>query len=171
MAKLNWDVVRDSYIVGDETYAQVAARIGLTPKAVEKHAIARRENGGCTWGELREKHRAKVSEAALAADVDEAAGALSKVRTRHAETLAWLAGLSRANIEAALGRCSAKDKVRFGLAIIALERRVHGLDKMKVELTGEDGKPIEHDIELDDDTRALAESFLEAVFGKGARPG
>jgi hypothetical protein len=165
MAKINWEAERDAYVAGSESFAQVAKRLGVSKRGVERHALNRSVNGGQTWGELRETFRAGVSERAAEVASDEQAAALAAVRARHAETLKWLADLSRENIADALKRCSAKDKVKYGLAIIALERRVHGLDRMKVEVSGTDGKPIEHDFALDDATRDLAERALEALFG------
>jgi predicted DNA-binding protein YlxM (UPF0122 family) len=173
LSKINWEEVRDEYVAGSESLAQIAKRLGVSKRAVEQHAAAsanlRNPYGGKTWGELRAKHRASVSQRLTEDLVAAQAEAAVETQRRHIETLAWLAELSRENIADALKRCAPKEKLRFGLAIIAMERRVHGLDRVQLEVSGKDGRPIEHDISLDESTRELAERALEAIFGEAAQ--
>src|SRR5579872_4632257 len=74
MARSNWTRARDDYIVGNESFSQIALRLGVKKKAVEAHACNRRANDGRTWGELRTEYRRQVSrellrkEAALATE-------------------------------------------------------------------------------------------------------
>lgn len=172
-----WAGARDEYVTGDKSLAQIAADLGVGVNAVKKHACDAEQNGGRTWAEWREEFHAEVSgqktEVLKRIKVDAAA----KVSMRHAELLQELATQAREAIGDALNACEPKDKVKLALAIIATERRVHGLDRVpvQVEVTGKDGGAIEHDIEhdLDDGLRAVAERALEAVFGQtqSAQPG
>lgn len=172
--KINWTGERELYVTGTESYADVARRLGVSKQAVDKHACDKEANGGRTWSEWREEFRAEVSgkqnEIVKRIKV-EAAG---KVAMRHAELLANLADDAKNAIKDALKECEPKDKVKLALAIIAAERRVHGLDRspVQLEVTGKDGKPIEHDLTLDfdndADARDLAQRTLEAIFGETA---
>jgi hypothetical protein len=165
----DWAAARDEYVTGDKSYAMIAADLGVTLNAVKKHALDRDQNGGRTWAEWREEFQAEVSgqktEVVKRIKVDAAA----KVSMRHAEMLASLANDAREAVAEALALCEPKDKVKLALAIIAAERRVHGLDRVpvQVELTGKDGGPIEHDVEhdFDDASVAAAQRMLEAFFG------
>jgi|GEM_PF-6844042 len=166
----DWAAARDEYVTGDKSLAQIANDLGVTLNAVKKHACDRAQNGDRTWAEWREEFHAEISgqktEVVKRIKVDAAA----KVSMRHAEMLAELANQARTAIADALDACEPKDKVKLALAIIATERRVHGLDRapVQVEVTGKDGGAIEHDIEhdLDDGVRAVAERALEALFGQ-----
>jgi hypothetical protein len=144
----------------------------VTKSAVEKHSVDRESNGGRTWAEWRAEFRDEISgqktEIVRRIKVEAAA----TVSMQHATMLAGLASTARDVVEAALKDCSPADKVKLGLAIIAAERRVHGLDRtpVKVEVTGKDGNPIEHghEFDVDDATRDLAERALQALFGTAA---
>jgi transposase-like protein len=170
--RINWAGARDEYVTGDESIAQLARRYGVTTSAAQKHSSDREANGGRTWSEWREEFRADVSgkRTEIAKRIKVEAGAA--VQMRHAELLQQLANQATEAIENALNECEPKDRVKLALAIIAAERRIHGLDRtpVQVELTGKDGQPIEHDLTvdvgLDDDTRALAQRALEALFGE-----
>jgi hypothetical protein len=94
------------------------------------------------------------------------------VGTRHAELLATLFGATHEIVAAKLLECEPKDVVKFALAIIVLERRVHGLDRVRVEVTGKNGGPVEHEHAPDDvvdaELRAGAQRLLELAFGNDA---
>jgi len=63
--KLNWSKARNEYVWGNESFQQLAARYGIKKKSVERHALNRRANAGCTWGQLRTKYRARISKERL----------------------------------------------------------------------------------------------------------
>lgn len=60
-SRLNWTRIRDEYVIGDESFVQIALRYGTQPKLVENHALNRRQNDGRTWGELRKEFNAQIS--------------------------------------------------------------------------------------------------------------
>jgi hypothetical protein len=62
----NWAIVRAEYVSGDESFSDIAKRLRVTPRAVEKHALNRSENGGRTWGALRSLHRNDQAARAIA---------------------------------------------------------------------------------------------------------
>jgi transposase-like protein len=172
--RINWSAERDEYVTGTESYADVARRLGVSKQAVDKHACDKEANGGRTWSEWREEFRESLSgdktEIVKRIKVEAAA----TVAMQHAELLANLAGAAREIAVEALRECEPKDRVKMALAIIAMERRVHGLDRspVQLEVTGKDGKAIEHDLtidfDVDTDARALAQRTLEALFGETA---
>lgn len=174
-SKIDWSSERDLYVTGSESFTQVAKRLGVTKSAVEKHASNREANGGRTWGEWREEFRADVSGKRTEIVERIKVEAAATVSMQHAELLANLASAARDVAIDALKECEPRDRVKLALAIIAAERRVHGLDRtpVKVEVTGRDGKPIEHDltldVDLDADTRAIAERTLQTLFGEAAK--
>jgi hypothetical protein len=136
---------------------------------VERHAADRDANGGRTWGEWREDFRDSVSGETTDIAKRVKAQAAITVSMRHAEMLAKAEAAASELVESALRSCEPRDVVKLWLAIISMQRRIHGLDQARIEVTGVDGKPIEHDLTLDDETRALAKRALELVFGDGAR--
>lgn len=171
IAPADWAGARDEYVTdGKLSYADIAKKLGVTKTAVERHSLNRDANGGRTWAEWRAEFLDDVSgqknEIVKRIKVDAAA----KVSMRHSELLQDLAQQARDTIADALAMCEPKDRIKLALAIIATERRVHGLDRVpvQVEVTGKDGGAIEHDIEhdLDDGVRAVAERALEVVFGQ-----
>lgn len=175
--KINWTGERDLYVTsapGSESFSIVAKRLGVTKSAVEKHASDRESNGGRTWGEWREEFRDTISGNTTKIVEQIKVQAAATVSMQHAELLAQLASAAREAVVGALEECEPKDRVKLALAIIAVERRVHGLDRtpVKIEVTGKDGQPIEHDLTVDLDieqsTRNLAERTLKALFGEAA---
>lgn len=178
--KIDWTAERDLYVTGDpgsESFSAVGRRLGVSKSAVEKHASDREANGGRTWGEWREEFRAATSGKRLEIVERIKVEAAATVAMQHAELLASLASVAREVAIEALRECDPKDRVKLALAVIAMERRVHGLDRtpVQLEVTGKDGKAIEHDLTIehgiDDDARALAERTLQALFGETPDPG
>lgn len=170
----DWAGARDEYVTdGKLSYTEIGKRLGVSKSAVEKHALSRETNGGRTWAEWREEFLADISgqktEVVRRIKVEAAA----TVARQHATMLAELATEAREAIRGALATCEPKDRVKLALAIVATERRVHGLDHVpvQIELTGKDGGPIEHDVDhdFDDASVAAAQRMLEAVFGS-AKP-
>lgn len=166
-----WQAARDEYVTGDKSLAQIAKGLGVTVRAVEHHACNRAANGGRTWTEWRRQFQAETtSEKADALKRVQVVAAVS-VAMQHATILAALARQAADAIQGALAACEPKDKIRLALAIIAMERRVHGLDRvpLQLEVTGKDGGRIEHDVDVehsvDDAGVAAAHRMLEAVFG------
>lgn len=177
--RIDWVGERDLYVTGgtgSESFSIIAKRLGVTKSAVEKHASDREANGGRTWGEWREEFRAELSGKRVELVERIKVEAAATVSMQHAELLAKLAGVAREVAIDALKECEPKDRVKLALAVIAMERRVHGLDRtpVKLEVTGKDGKPIEHDltleVDIDADARSLAERTLEALFGETPKP-
>jgi len=170
--KINWSGERDLYVTGTESYADIARRLGVGKNVVTKHATDKESNGGRTWTEWREEFRAELSGELTEIVKRIKVEASATVAMQHAELLANLASAARDVAIGALAECEPKDRVKLALAIIAMERRVHGLDRapVQLEVTGKDGKPIEHDLTLeldvDADARALAERTLQALFGE-----
>lgn len=172
----DWAGMRDEYVTDAKlSYSEVGKRLGVSKSAVEKHALNREANGGRTWAEWREEFVADVSGQKTEVVKRIKVEAAATVARQHATMLAELATEAREAVRDALAACEPKDKVKLALAIIATERRVHGLDRVpvQVELTGKDGGPIEHDVDVDHDfddaSVAAAQRMLEAVFGS-ARP-
>ncbi len=169
--RINWSGERDLYVTGGESFSQVAKRLGVTKSAVEKHASNREANGGRTWGEWREEFRAEISGQQTEIVKRIKVEAAATVAMQHAELLATLASETREAIKDAIAACEPKDKVKLALAIIAMERKVHGLDRspVQLEVTGKNGKAIEHELaiehDVDPDFRDLATRALQAVFG------
>lgn len=177
---INWAGARDSYVTreqGYESFSKVAKTLGVTTSAVEKHASDREQNGGRTWGEWREEFDAELSGQKTEIVKTIKVKAAAATAMQHAEILAELTAEAKDAIKNALSECEPKDRVKLALAIIAMERRVHGLDRapVQLEVTGKDGKPIEHDValfdDIDDATRAIAERALEALFGETPNKG
>jgi hypothetical protein len=170
--RIDWSGERDLYVTGNESFSQMARRLGVTKSAVEKHASDREANGGRTWGEWREEFRAEISGKTTEISKHIKVQAAATVAMRHAQMLADLASDAKDAVQNALAECDPKDKVKLALAIIAAERRIHGLDKspVQIEVTGKDGKAIEHDLTIDfdndADARDLALRALDAVFGQ-----
>lgn len=174
--KINWSAERDLYVTGKESLADVAKRLGVSRNAVMGHATDKEANAGRTWTEWREEFRAEISGKSTEIVKRIKVEAAAVVSMQHAQLLAALASEAREAIKDQLAACEPKDKIKLALAIIATERRIHGLDRapVQVEITGSDGKPIEHShtlaVELDDDTRDIAQRTLEALFGPDAQP-
>lgn len=172
--KTDWSGERDVYVTGTESLADIAKRLGVSKTAVEKHACNREVNGGRTWGEWREEFRSEISGEKTEIVKRIKVEAAAVVSMQHATLLADLAQQSREAVANVFAQLEPKEKVKLALAIVVAERRIHGLDRaaVQVEVTGKDGKPIEHDVTLDfdndADARDLAERALQAVFGETA---
>jgi len=177
--RINWTGVREEYVTGTETFAQLAQRLGVPVKTLEYHAAELRESSGSTWGELRASFREDVAHRfrseATAKQVDAALGV-------HEAQAQWTQKLVDAALPVAIdalesGSVVGIDAVRSAVSALAAQRKVHGLDRvpLKVEVTGEDSGPIKHDIplggKLDDGIADLAKRALEAVFGESANSG
>jgi len=167
-SRLDWTSVRDDYVIGEKSLAEIAKAFGVSVRAVEKHAANRDANGGRTWSEWRAEFRTSVSAETAGVVQRIKVVAAARIAMQHATILAALAAQAAKGVRGALAACEPKDKIKLALAIIAMERRVHGLDRvpLRVELTGKDGGPVEHEIEqdIDEGMRAIAERMLETVF-------
>jgi hypothetical protein len=168
-----WSRAKSSYVAGEESYLQLAQRLGVCITAVEKRADRRHPlNLGRSWNELRTDYRQQVCAAQTEASKRIEVQASMLVAVQHAELLGRLASASREVAVDAFRELKPRDRVMLALAVIAMERRVHGLDRspVQLEVAGKDGKPIEHDLtidfDVDTDARALAQRTLEALFGE-----
>lgn len=170
-----WTRAKSEYIAGDESLAQLATRLGVGETAVERHADRRhRLNAGRSWGELRTDYRSQLTSQQIEATKQIEAQASVLVSMQHVTMLANLASASREVVVEAFRRCEPRDQIKMALAIIAMERRVHGLDRapVQLEVSGRDGRAIEHDVafefDVDADASAVAQRTLEAIFGERA---
>jgi hypothetical protein len=165
----DWASVRSRYVVGDESLAAIALEIGVSKRAVQLHASDRRANAGQTWVEMRSAFRRGIADDAEQITVKLRTVAAATVAMQHAAVIGMLAEVAGGLVEDAYRRCEPKDQVRFFLEIVSLERKIHGLDRVQVEVSGKDGEPIAYDIAIDQETRALAEHALQAIFGGRAQ--
>jgi hypothetical protein len=172
-APISWDGVRSRYVTGDDSYAQLAVHFGISKKTVEKRALNRTRNGGKTWSEWRGEYRADLCNERTALTRRIKAQASAIVSMQHAELLANLATEARAAVKGVFAELQPRDRVKLALAIIELERRVHGLDRapVQLEISGRNGDPIEHEVaigEVDDAFSGFAARVLEMLFGDKA---
>jgi hypothetical protein len=174
----NWFAERDLYVTGNESYADIAKRLGLNEGSVKQVACDREHiaNNGKTWAEHRLEFRESVSGETLEREketqvlrtltVNAAQRSMAEdlVNTAFPKAIAALAG----------DEIEAKERVRLTIAALALQRRIHGLDKapVRLEMTGKDGGKIEHDVMLEtdipEDVKALGERYLDLLFGERA---
>jgi hypothetical protein len=88
LGKAVWARAKREYVFGNESWSQIAARLGVTKSAVEKHARATcAGNGGRSWDEQRRDFLARASaplEANVADSLTLALGkrALEEIRAR-----------------------------------------------------------------------------------------
>lgn len=124
--------MRDEYLIGEESFSQIALRYGTNAKLVEQHALDRRANGGSTWGELRKEFRFAASRSLLR---DTAALATENAGLRIAITNS---ALKRLQVLISRGAMSTD-------ALIQAAKL--GIDP-RLEITGHIAGPIEHKIDL-----------------------
>ncbi len=179
--KINWVGVREEYVTGTESFADIGRRIGVRKNTVEIHGRADDgSNEGQSWVDRRSDFQRDVSrrfrEEAAERQVAEALS-VHESQVRHYSDLVALT-VPLALAELGSGAVNGVDAVKIAIAVLQAQSKVHGLERgvtQRVELTGKDGGTIEHDIEhgvaLDADAAALAERALAALFGAAAEPG
>ena len=146
-----WAAARDEYVTGDETYAEIAKRYGVSAKAVEFHAHNREANLGKTWAQLRAEFHDDVS----GRTQERVAESVSRVLAEVREKAAVVSKLALARIEAKLsGDVPVEDRDLVQMAKLATG--------VKIELGGDPhGAPLSIRTTLDtltaDDLRKLAE--------------
>lgn len=79
-----WASMRDEYVTGNESYAEIAARYGVGKTAVERHALNREANDGRTWAEMRETFHDEVNRRTADQTATSVALELAKVREKAA---------------------------------------------------------------------------------------
>jgi len=174
-ARTNWTAVREEYVTGSESVAQIAARHSLSCRTVENRALERASDVK-TWGRQRRDFRESVARRyrlGVAQMVVEAAAGIEDTQRRHVRELVdrtvpvAIAALRNGDV-------SGLEAVRAALAALQLRREIFGLDRVsaRMELSGRDGAAIEHDVELgkplDDCARAASQRALAAIFGTAA---
>ncbi len=83
---IDWDAERAAYVTGAETLDEVATRLGLNIKSVERMAGSKHPlNAGGTWGEKRAAFRAEAAIRSEQQAGSEVAAALAKVRGKAVE--------------------------------------------------------------------------------------
>jgi hypothetical protein len=170
--RVNWHAAREEYVTGSETFAELAARLEVNLTTVEWHASAR-VNDGQTWGEQRVRFRTDVSSAVQSRLLTAEVAAALVVREAQSKAVAALVDAVFPLALAALktpGALTGYEAVKTALALLAFQRRVHGLDApLRLEVTGNGGRPIEHDVShgvaLDFASTDRAQRALEALFG------
>jgi DNA-binding transcriptional regulator YdaS (Cro superfamily) len=173
----NWFAERDLYVTGNESYADIAKRLGLNEGSVNQVATDREHiaNNGKTWAEHRTEFREDISRETLEREKETQ---VLRTLTVNAAQRVMAEDLVNAAFPPALaalsdGTLEPRERVKLALAALALQRRIHGLDKVPVrlELTGKDGGKIEHDVMLEsdisDEAIELAERALYAIIGDG----
>jgi hypothetical protein len=163
------------YATGDESYRLVAKRLGLSESAVTRVAGDREHeaNMGRTWAEHRAEFRRAVSGETLdkAKEIQAVQAATVNAGQRAAIESLVEAALPKALAALRGDELEAKDRVKLALAAMAMQRRIHGLDRTAaLELTGKDGEPIDVAIQIDPVTDAAARTLLEAALGRPVNP-
>jgi len=76
--------MRDEYVTGNESYAELAKRYGVRKQTVGIHAADRNANAGRTWDELRTEFHDEVSGKAQAKASEALSRTLARVREKAA---------------------------------------------------------------------------------------
>jgi len=171
--RVDWTSVREEYVTGSESVAQIAARHGLSRRTVENRALERNSDVE-TWGRQRRNFRESVARGyrlGVAQMVVDAAVCVEDTQRRHVRELVdrtvpiAIAALRDGDV-------SGSEAVRAALAVLQLQREIFGLDRdsARIELSGRDSAPIEHAVELGKplDNCVLAQRALDAIFGTAA---
>lgn len=80
---IDWDAERTAYVTGTETLDEVAARLGVNAKTVERMASSKHAlNAGETWGEKRAAYRATAAIKSEQRAGDAVASTLARVREK-----------------------------------------------------------------------------------------
>jgi len=128
-----WAGARDEYVTGNESYAEIARRLGVRTRAVEDHALNRGANGGQTWGEMREEFLDGVSGKARSKASDKLAVVLARVREKSANVA-----------EAALKRLATKLESDQPMEDKDLIQAAKLATAVKIELGGDpNGAPVD----------------------------
>lgn len=140
---------RDEYVTGEETLLQLAQRVGVRYKTLERHASNRRGNGGKTWGEMRSEFLDEVSRETQ----ERSATSVSKKLAVVKEKSANVAALALAQLETRVSSGTMEDKDLIQAAKLATT--------IKIELGGDpNGVPVDIRNSLDeltvDELRKLA---------------
>jgi hypothetical protein len=147
-----WVKARQEYVTGDESFAQIAARLGVTKSAVEKHASAtHRDNGGKTWEQARMEFLHRASAAAESRNSGNAAATLAAVRETSADVA--LTALEKLQLRLDSNSDLIETKDLIGIAKLA--------STLRVELAGELNVKSQHVSDLldtltADELRAIA---------------
>jgi hypothetical protein len=157
--RVNWTIARTEYVVGTESFAQLGRRYDVTLKAVEKHALGRRVNGGRTWGEMRREHRAKIAAEAIERIGNDQMAVLreSSIRRLQISVLALQQIVVRLQ-----GRCTIKELVAIANLGIDPHFRVSGS-------SSEDATSVQLE-PLDPATAVLVDRALEAILCAKSEP-
>ena len=142
-----WAAMRDEYVTGNESYADLAKRYGVQKTAVERHALNREANEGHTWGELRERFLADVSDRSL----DAAGEALSKTLSEVREKSAAVARDALTQLATRVNSGTMEDKDLIQAAKLATT--------IKIELSNDPDSPLDVRRALD----ALSKEDLEKL--------
>ncbi len=185
-SRINWTDVREQYVVGDSTAAEIAQRLGVSVRTVNEHAAARNSRNGNAkpWSVLRSEYRENVATGAQATArevaLDQAARRAERAAAVQIEQelrVDELADEVFAQALAALraGELRGADIIKIGLAVLTFQRRVRGLDEVtpiKVELSEKEdrfsGQPLGG--ALDWELQQKAQRLLEGVFGAANDP-
>jgi hypothetical protein len=136
-----WSKARSEYVTGNESYAQLAERLGVLKNTVLKHADRRHsDNDGMSWDDARRAYLRRVSSAAEFKSETAATRTLSAVR----ESSAAVASLALEEIERRLESAGAiETKDLIGIAKLATS--------LRIELSGDpDGVPVRIERKLDE---------------------
>jgi hypothetical protein len=173
---INWEAERDLYATGDESLRAVARRLGVAEATVTKVACDpdHLSNYGRKWSEWRASFREGVGEKTRekAAEIQAAQAASVNARQRSAIESLVEAAVPKALEALQSDDLEPKERVKLALAAMAMQRRIHGLDRAAaLEVTGKDGEPIDVEVRIDPVTDAAARTLLEAALGRSTQPG
>jgi DNA-binding transcriptional ArsR family regulator len=131
-----WAQARTDYITGNESFSQLADRLGVTQSAVEKHASARhRDNGGIGWDEARRRFLRHKNDVAETEAVKAGARVISELR----ESLATVALLALGRIKGRLEDPNEKIETRDLIGMGKLSAT------LRIEVAGDPNAPIRID--------------------------
>jgi len=163
-----WAAMRDEYVTGNESYAQIAKRYDVGKTAVQRHALDRDAGDGRTWSEWRAEFLDAVSGASLERAKKQQIRDASLVGASQRRVLQEMVDAAVPPALEALRdseKIDPRDRVKLALAAIGMQRRVHGLDRT-LEIVGKDGEAIDLEIHVDPVVDAAAKTVLEAALGR-----
>lgn len=152
--KIDWNAVREQYVTGTESYADIARRLTISPTAVEKHALNRRANGGQTWGELRTAFRDTRDEAAREETLETQAELQASISVNRLK----VADMCIKRI-LELGTDGAKRRELAEVAKVGLDQKIHVATE----------KPVEVDLGISATERTALRRLLEEAGGRPAQ--
>lgn len=172
---INWEAERDLYATGEESLRAIARRLGVAEATVTKVACDadHAANYGRKWTEWRSGFREDVGEKTRekAKEIQVAQAASVNSRQRSAIESLVEAAVPKALEAIQSDELEPKDRVKLALAAMAMQRRIHGLDRVAaLEVTGKDGEPLDVEIRIDPLTDAAARTLLEAALGRKTHP-